>query len=137
MTPGEGEDKTIKGILTKLGLIMGFILLVPGIMGNVLGIDPLDGCVRITEGEVKSLDAANVAATKKDKDAELISGHTEGTCWRAVTAGDDKLTKAKVAFDRDIIGLVSWALTAFILIMVVVGFVFPGRDIITYIRKEQ
>ena len=72
-------------------------------------------------------------------------------CWRDVTsakpppnveleAGDngiDKLTKAKIAFDEQVIGLISWALTAFILIMVVVGFVFPGRDIISYMRDNK
>ena len=129
MSAADSSDKTIKGILTKLGLIMGFILIVPGIMSNVLDIDPIDGCVKLTTRDAEHGDV--------------------GSCWRDVKAPvetddngketegkQDKLIKAKVAFDRDVIGLVSWALTAFMLIMVVVGFVFPGRDIISYMRSN-
>ena len=129
----EDSGKTIKAILTKLALIMGFILIVPGIMGNVLDIDPLDGCIKVPLKDVGDYEGVTADSDR---------------CWRDVLkvtekitednpTGIDKLTKAKIAFDRDVIGLISWALTAFILIMVVVGFVFPGRDIISYMRDNK
>ena len=125
MSAAESGNKTIKGILTKLALIMGFILIVPGIMSNVLDIDPIDGCVKLTDRDVEH-------------------GAVD-TCWRdvatpvdgeGVEVKQDKLVKAKIAFDRDVIGLVSWALTVFMLIMVIIGFVFPGRDIMAYMKSN-
>ena len=127
MTEG-GDEKTIKGILTKLGLIMGFILIVPGIMLNVLEIDPTNGCIKVDP-----------------KDYVKYGVSAENPCWKAIDQTalmdeklkKDKITTAKIAFDRDVIGLISWALTAFVLIMVIVGFVFPGRDIIAYVRTNK
>ena len=136
MSTADSSDKTIKGILTKLGLIMGFILIVPGIMSNVLEIDPIDGCIQVTQRDADSAKPP-VVDDNTTTTGTQPTGIEKDKCWRDVNPGTDKLTKAKVAFDRDVIGLISWALTAFILIMVVVGFVFPGRDIISYMRSNK
>ena len=119
------SEKTIKGILTKLGLIMVFILIVPGIMINVFEIDIQDGCITLSKADAIYFGTSFI----------------EKTCWKDLGADKfkektgDKTIQAKITFDRDVVGLLSWGLTIFIFIMVVVGFVFPGRDIIAYIKQ--
>ena len=129
----ESGDKTIKGILTKLALIMGFILIVPGIMSNVLDIDPLDGCVKVPENDVDKYEGV----TESDRCWRNVTGVTANVDDVNNPTGIDKLTKAKISFDEDVIGLISWALTVFMLLMVIVGFVFPGRDIMAYMKSNK
>ena len=123
--PDESE-KTIKQIMIKIILVAGFILLVPGMMSSVLEIDLLDkGCIKVEKQDVQP---EGVGVTQDDVDNDV--------CWRQIES-DDQITKAKIAFDRDVISLIMWGVTIFTAGMLLVGIIFPGRDIMSYIRSNK